>query len=115
MIFWKEMINTTTPPPWEIADYSCCDGDGKYDICFQIGRSDTGETIAELNGEGEKNYKHVKRNAELVRAAPELLELLIDVQAELRNCARTLDDPFFNTQAEYYAEKTRNFIRKIEG
>ena len=109
------MINTTTPPPWEISDLSCCDAEGNYSVWFQIGRSDTGETIADLSGDGEKSYKHVKRNALLVQAAPELLELLIDVQAELRNCARMLNDPFFNTQAEYYAEKTRTLIRKIEG
>ena len=109
------MNNNTTPPPWEISDYSCCDGDGNYGICFQIGRSDTGEIIADLSGDGEHIHKHIKRNAELVRSAPELLDLLIDVQAELRNCARMLNDPFFNTQAEYYAEKTRTLIRKIEG
>ena len=109
------MINSTTPPPWEIADYSCCDGDGKYDICFQIGRSDTGETIAELNGEGERNYKHIKRNAELVRAAPELMELLADVSCYLSGLADEMGDSLIEDQAYYYAEKFNIIKKRIRG
>ena len=107
--------NSITPPPWEISDMSCCDVNGKYDICFQIGRSDTGETIAELNGEGERNYKHVKRNAELVKAAPELLDLLEDVIVYLSGVAEFSEKSAVISQAEYFADKFRQMKNKIVG
>ena len=105
--------NSITPAPWELSDMSLGVDDG---VCFHIGRSDTGEMIAELHGE-RKDYKHIERNAELVRAAPELLELLEDVSGYLSGIADILADEIgvkkVKSYAVYYAEKVNQLKRKI--
>ena len=105
------MNSSITPPPWELSDMSLGVDDG---VCFHIGRSDTGEMIAELHGE-RKDYKHIERNAELVRAAPEMLDLLEDVIVYLSSVAEFSEKSAVISQAEYFADKFRQTKNKIEG
>lgn len=112
--------NTITPAPWELSDMSCCDGSGKFNVCFHIGKSDTGELIAELHGESEKDYKHVERNAELVRVAPEMLELMAEISDYL-SCLADVMNALDATEGgsriplemENYVDKIKHLRKKI--
>lgn len=102
-----DYIDGITPPPWELSDMSLGVENG---VCFHIGRSDTGEMIAEIFGE-RKDYKHIERNAELVRAAPELLEQLAEVIGFLSGIATAI--PAVKSEADYHADKFNQLRRKI--
>ena len=70
------MTEKFTPGEWEISDMSGVDAMDNYTVCFHIGVSSTGEMIAELYSDDEKDYEHVKANARLIKAAPIMCDML---------------------------------------
>lgn len=65
-----------TPGEWEISDMSGVDAMDNFTVCFHIGVSSTGEMIADIQSDNKADYEHVRANAYLMKAAPELYKEL---------------------------------------
>ena len=65
-----------TPGTWELSDMSCHDAMDNYTVCFHIGKSDSGELIADLQSSNIADYEHVRANAYLIASAPVLYDML---------------------------------------
>lgn len=65
-----------TPGEWEISDMSGVDAMDNFTVCFHIGVSSTGEMIADIQSDNKADYEHVRANAYLMKAAPEMYKEL---------------------------------------
>lgn len=71
-----------TQGEWEISDMSGVDAMDNFTVCFHIGVSSTGEMIADIQSDNKADYEHVRANAYLMKAAPEMYRVLAGICGE---------------------------------
>jgi hypothetical protein len=103
------MTEKFTKEPWEISDMSCHDAMDNFTVCFHIGVSSTGEMIADCQSDNKADYERVRANAHLIKAAPEMYEMLDEVGSDLAMAFTSVP----GIESEIWQEILKEDVEKI--
>lgn len=101
------MSEKFTPGEWEISDMSGVDAMDNFTVCFHIGVSSTGEMIADIQSDNKADYEHVRANAALIAAAPDMYKFIGWLGSVDGQCAILTKDPEIVRKAHAILKKAR--------